>query len=370
MHLLTQIPSKRAAAELPKAPGWREIMRSCSSVNHVLVPKRRSYAQCAVSLPTGTPLRVAYCRSPEFTFRAQQLIRRHDCDILHVDRERLAPTFSALPLPKVLDATDSITLYLRRTLRYGPLPERLISAVELLKMSNFEGKMAAGYSACLVASYEDARALESAGCRTKIEVLPNGVDAQLFYRTPREVADTLLFVGGMHYAPNVDAAKWFTKRIFPQVKAVRPKSRLYLVGHRPGRAIKRLARFPGVVVTGTVRDTMPYFEHATVFVAPLRIGGGFPNKVAEALAAGVPMVATPTAHAGIPGLNPGTHLLEAEDPEEFAKNTLQLLQDPNLRSRLREAGRSFMQGNNYGWDNVVARLENVYHSSIAGRKTG
>jgi glycosyltransferase involved in cell wall biosynthesis len=365
VHLLTQIPSKRAAAELPKAPGWREIVESCSSIEHVVMPKRRSYAQCAVSLPTATPLRVAYCRSPEFTLKAQQLIRQHSCDILHVDRERIAPDFSFLPLPKVLDVPDSITLYLRRALRYGPLSERLISAVELLKMPNFEGKMAAGYSACLVTSHEDAQALESAGLQTELEVLPNGVDARLFNCTPSEMTDTLLFVGGFYYPPNADAAKWFTKCIFPRVKAVRPKTQLYLVGHRPGRATRRLARVPGVVVTGTVRDIMPYFERATVFVAPLRIGGGFPNKVAEALAAGVPTVATPAAHVGLPDLSPGTHLLEAKDPEEFAKKILQLLENPDLRNRLREAGRNFMQANNYSWDNVVVRLESVYLTSIA-----
>jgi glycosyltransferase involved in cell wall biosynthesis len=331
------------------------------------VPKVRSYAQCAVSLPTSTPLRVAYCRSPEFVLRAQQLIRQHKCDILHVDRERLAPDLGILPLPKILDATDSITLYLQRTLRYGPLSERLISAVELHKMPAFEGKMSVGYSACLVTSHEDAQALQSAGCQTELEVLPNGVDTRLLDCTPSETADTLLFLGGMYYTPTADAARWFTKCIFPHVKAVRPKTQLYLIGHRPGRAIRRLARIPGVVVTGTVRDIMPYLEHATVFVAPLRIGGGFPNKVAEALAAGVPTVATPTAHTGIPGLSPGTHLMEAKDPEEFAEKVLQLLEDPDLRGRLRDAGRNFIQANHYSWDNIVTRLESIYLSALQGR---
>ncbi len=366
VHLLTQIPTKRAAAKLSEAPGWRELVESCSTIDFVVVPKLRSYAQCAVSLPTSTPLRVAYCRSPEFVLRAQQLIRQHNCDILHVDRERLAPNLGTLPLPKILDATDSITLYLQRTLRYGPLSERLISAVELLKMPAFEGKMSAEYSACLVTSYEDARAMEFAGYQAKLEVLPNGIDTRLFDCTPSETTDTLLFVGGMYYAPNADAAKWFTLRILPYVKAVRPKTRLYLVGHRPGRAVRRLARVPGVTVTGTVTDVKSYLERATVFVAPLRVGGGFPNKIAEALAAGVPVVATPEAHAGIPNLIPGTHLLEAKDPEEFAKKILRLLEDPNLRARQRDAGRNFMQANHYGWDNTVARLENIYLASFEG----
>jgi glycosyltransferase involved in cell wall biosynthesis len=168
----------------------------------------------------------------------------------------------------------------------------------------------------------------------------------------------------MYYPPNVDAATWFTKRIFPRIKAVRPGTRLRLVGSRPTGAVRHLARISGVEVTGTVPDIVPYLERATVFVAPIRIGGGFPNKVAEALAAGVPTVATPTAHAGISGLVPGTHLVEATDPEEFASRTLQLLGDAGRRNRLRAFGQSFMRAR-YDWDEVVERLENTYISSIA-----
>lgn len=291
-------------------------------------------------------------------------MQQHSCDILHVDRERLASTFSVLPTPKVLDATDSITLYLQRTLRYGPLPDRLLSAVEILKIPAFESKMAVGYSSCLVTSYEDARAMRTVGCQTTLEVLPNGVDIPHFSRTRGELADTLLFVGNMRYAPNIDAAKWFTKHVFPCVKAVEPKTRLYLVGRRPDKAIRRLSHVAGVTVTGTVRDIRSYLERATVFVAPLRIGGGFPNKVAEALAAGVPIVATPAAHAGISGLNPGTHLLEASHPEEFAEQTLRLLKDPNLRNGLGDAGRKFLQTNHYSWDNMVTRLESIYSRAL------
>jgi glycosyltransferase involved in cell wall biosynthesis len=255
-------------------------------------------------------------------------------------------------------------------LHYGPLLKRLISAVELLKMPGFEGKMAAGYSICLVTSYEDAQALRSVGLQTELKVLPNGVDARLFDCTPSATNDTLLFVGGLYYAPNADAAKWFTRYIFPRVKRARPKVQLHLVGQWPGRAVQRLARIPGVMVTGTVWDVMSYLERTTVFVAPLRVGGGFPNKVGEALAAGVPVVATPAAYAGIPGLEHGTHLLEAKDPEEFANKTLQLLEDPDLRSRLSDAGRNFMQASPYTWDNIVARLESTYHSSIAAWNKG
>jgi len=292
------------------------------------------------------------------------LVQQHNCDVLHVDRKRIASALSGLPLPKILDATDSITLYMKRVLRYGSLPQRLISIVELLKVPSFEAEVCRGFSSCLATTDEDAQALRSTGVDTSLEVLPNGVDERFFRCARNEEADTLLFVGTMYYSPNVDAATWFSKRVFPRIKAVKPRARLRLVGSRPTRAVRRLAHISGVEVTGAVRDIMPYLERATVFVAPIRIGGGFPNKVAEALAAGVPTVATPAAHAGIPGLVPGAHLVEATHPEEFASSTLQVLEDANLRKRLRASERDFMR-TGYGWDEVVERLEKIYTSSRA-----
>jgi len=292
------------------------------------------------------------------------LVQQHNCDILHVDRKRIASALSGLPVPKILDATDSITLYMKQVLKYGSLPERLVSIVELLKVPSFETGVCKGFSACLATTEEDARALKSTGVDTRLGVLPNGVDERFFRSAPKDETDSLLFVGTMYYSPNVDAATWFSKHIFPRIKAVKPRTRLCLVGSRPTGAVRRLARMSGVEVTGAVRDIVPYLERATVFVAPIRIGGGFPNKVAEALAAGVPTVATPAAHAGIPGLVPGAHLLEATDPEEFASSTLQLLEDASLRNRLRTSGRDFMRAG-YSWDEVVERLENIYISSMA-----
>jgi len=239
-----------------------------------------------------------------------------------------------------------------------------VSIVELLKIPSFEAEVCKNFTACLATTEEDARTLGSACFDTRLEVLPNGVDERFFGCARREETDSLLFVGTMYYPPNVDAAKWLTEHVFPRIKAARPKTRLRLVGSRPTRAVRRLARIPGVEVTGTVPDIVPYLERATAFVAPIRIGGGFPNKVAEALAAGVPTVATPAAHAGISGLVPGTHLIEATSPEEFASKTLQLLGDAGLRDRLRTFGQDFMRAG-YSWDEVVGRLENIYTSAIA-----
>ncbi|MGH2698644.1 MAG: glycosyltransferase [Actinomycetota bacterium] len=364
VHLLIQVPSKRAAANMERDPSWSELTDTCASVNQVVVPTARSVAQSAASLPTRTPLRVAYCKSSRFTQRARELIRQHECDVVHVHRDRLAPAFRTLEQPKVLDANDSMTLYLRQMLRFGSPSTRLLSAFELIKTPPHEARMAAGYAACLVTSEADAQTLRSLNGNQEVEVIPNGVDDRFFAAEHRDAPDSVLFVGTMNYAPNVDAAVWFARRVWPQIRSARPQTTFRIIGHKPVLNVRRLARIPGVEVTGSVPSVIPALESATVLVAPLRVGGGFSNKIAEALAAGVPTVATPVARAGIHGVVPGVHLLEGRGSEELAAQTLTLLEDASLRARLTGAGRELIR-NQYRWERICARLEAVHRAAMA-----
>jgi polysaccharide biosynthesis protein PslH len=358
VHLLCQIPSEAAAAAVGSSPGWAAIEAACASVTWVVLTKRRSVSQALIAVPTRTPLRVAYCRHPDLRARASELIRAEAIDVLHVDRERLAPFFAGLAVPKVLDVTDSITLFLRRSLRRGPVGERLVSAAEIVKMPAFERRMGTAYDACLVTGEVDARALREVGAAGSLEVLGNGVEERLLEAERRPEEDLLVFTGNLSYGPNVDAARWFTRRVLPIVREDRPSARVALVGHHPARSVRRLDRRPGVEVTGTVPDTLPYLQRASAFVVPMRIGGGFSNKLAEALGAATPTVAAPPAREGLPGLVPGTHLLEAEGEEAFADAAVRLLSDPGLGARLGAAGRRFVR-QHHTWDGVVARLERI-----------
>lgn len=365
VHLLIQVPSEKAAANMTGDPSWRELAEVCASVDQVVVSTVRSVAQSAASLPTRTPLRVAYCNSTRFKQRAQELMRQHDCDVVHVHRDRLAPAFRSLEHPKVLDANDCMTLYLRQMLHFGKVSTRVLSAFELIKTPSHEARMAAGYAACLVTSETDAQTLRSLNGNQDVKVIPNGVDDRFFAAEPRDAPDSVLFVGTMNYAPNVDAAVWFARRVWPRIRAARPQTTFRILGHKPVASVRRLDRLPGVEVTGSVPSVIPALESATVFVAPLRVGGGFSNKIAEALAAGVPTVATPPARAGIPGVVPGVHLLEGRGEEELARQTLALLEDASLRDRLRGAGRELI-GRDYRWERICARLEAVHHAAMAG----
>src|SRR5262249_58738979 len=116
----------------------------------------------------------------------------------------------------------------------------------------------------------------------------------------------LVFTGVMDYLPNVDAVTYFVRDIWPIVRAAVPDAEFVIVGQSPSREVRRLARVPGVVVTGWVSDVTRYLQEAAAFVAPLRLARGIQNKILEAMAAGVAVVSTTAGVAGVgPAPRPG-----------------------------------------------------------------
>src|SRR5262249_59498312 len=88
---------------------------------------------------------------------------------------------------------------------------------------------------------------DALGGGERVAVVANGVDgdAFAFHDGPRPRA-RLIFFGNLGYFPNVDAVRWLVSEIFPRVRAEVPEAELRLVGARPARAVRALARTPRV----------------------------------------------------------------------------------------------------------------------------
>ena len=107
----------------------------------------------------------------------------------------------------------------------------------------------------------------------------------------------LLFVGALSHAPNVDALLWFAKEVMPLLRQRLPGVRLRVCGSDPTVSIQAL-QGPDILIEGFVEDLEPVYDACRLFVAPLRFGAGIKGKVAAALGAGLPVVASPVAAEG------------------------------------------------------------------------
>jgi len=182
----------------------------------------------------------------------------------------------------------------------------------------------------------------------------NGVDIDYFQPQERlqDGPPTLVFTGTMDYRPNVEGVCWFAEEVWPALRRDVPDLTFSIVGRNPTRAVRRLANVPGVNVTGSVPDVRPYLTKATLALAPLLMARGIQNKVLEAMAMGRAVVASPTALEGLE-VQIGAEVIEAQAPDEWQREILDLLQNNTRREGIEHAARSCVE-RKYTWD---ARLQ-------------
>lgn len=188
-------------------------------------------------------------------------------------------------------------------------------------------------------------------------IVPNGVDVEYFQPKPSALRTpySLVFAGGMDWFPNREAIKWLATDIWPKLVAREPRRTLTVIGKSaPPEILALAARDPRVTVPGFVPDIRPYLERASVYLCPIRIGGGTRLKVLDALATGIPLLATTLSVEGL-GLLSGEHFLEANTADQIVAQLDRLDADPALGDALSAAGRALV-ASGFSWDGIGARL--------------
>ena len=198
-----------------------------------------------------------------------------------------------------------------------------------------------------------------------VEVVENGVDLEYWtpsVEPPRE--RSLIFAGTLGWYPNRDAVEYLLSEVWPALLASNPDRRLTLVGRDAGPMAAAAAADPRVAVTGFVPDVRPYMRAASVYVCPIRVGGGTRLKVLDALAMGKPLVATGIAVEGL-DLVEGVHYLRAETPTEFVAQIERLELAADVRAALGAAGRRFVV-ERFGWNVIGRQLDRAYQRALSG----
>jgi sugar transferase (PEP-CTERM/EpsH1 system associated) len=349
--------------EPPPAPALEDVARFCDRI--VIVPHRPlgQIAGLLRGLASPRPLQSALFDTPALRLALRRLLAGERYDLAHVQLLRMAPSLDRdTPFPRVLDLVDALSLNMERRHRLDRGPTRWAAGLEARRLARYERHLCSTWDHATVVSEADRRAI---GSFPNLTISHNGVDLDLFGfdPAPRDPGQ-IVFTGNLGYFPNTDAAVWFSREILPLVRREEPGARLCLVGARPRRAVRALARQDGALrVEGPVPDLRPYLTRSRVAVAPLRAGSGQLFKVLEALACGTPVVATPIAASGLDAED-GRHLLIAEGAEPFARQVVRLLRDEELCSRLAREGRRLVE-QLYGWDRIVADLDALYESVLA-----
>jgi len=172
-----------------------------------------------------------------------------------------------------------------------------------------------------------------------------------------------VFTGSMDWMPNEDGILYFVDAILPLIRKQRPKVKLWIVGRRPGKKILALAESdPGIEVTGRVDDIRPSIAKGSVYIVPLRVGGGTRLKIFEAMAMGKAVVSTTIGAEGLPVTN-GSDIILADEPAHFADEVYRLLGSPAERKRIGDAARRIVE-EKYSWAAVARHVESVLSLAV------
>jgi hypothetical protein len=202
------------------------------------------------------------------------------------------------------------------------------------RWARFQDDVARSVDTVIVCSQGD---LERAGHANAV-IVPNGYEPPDHPLGKVAVGDppTVLFQGSMRYGPNTDGARWFVTDIAPLIRAQLPDTRVRLVGD-PDGVVMRLDLPPAVTVVGFVDSIETELAGADLVVVPLRYASGTRLKILESLAHRIPIVSTTIGAQGL-DLEPGRHLLIADDAPSFARACVSLLTDPIRREQLADEG--------------------------------
>ena len=158
---------------------------------------------------------------------------------------------------------------------------------------------------------------------------------------------------------------FFHETILPLIIQEIPEVEFIIAGMNPTQQIRRLEG-PNTIVTGFVPDMRLYLNRATVCVVSLRIARGVQNKVLEAMAMNVPVVATSVANRGI-NARDGQEILLADSPDTFSEAVVALLKDSGLRDLLVARARQFVE-RNFSWEQSFRMVDSAIAQAFGTKK--
>jgi sugar transferase (PEP-CTERM/EpsH1 system associated) len=355
-------------ADGPEDPANAEgLLPIVKSIDVVALSHRRAQLRALMALAGRSPLTLAYFNEPELRRRVKARLEGRQFDAIVIYSSGMAQFVEDGPdLPRIMVFSDLDSLKWRQYAENMRPPKRWIYDLEARRLLRYERRVAAEFDHslfCTERELQDSRLLLPGA---RISCLGNGVDLDYFRPMANaKLTNALVFTGIMDYFPNVDGVVWFGEEILPRIREQVPDVTLTICGARPAPRVKALERLPGVTITGQVPDVRPYLARASVGVIPLRLGRGVQNKLLEAMAMGLPTVATTVASGGI-NASEGTDLLVADDAESFAASVVRLLTDEQMRANMSRSARSAME-RNYHWDVQMSALENILASTSNGR---
>lgn len=295
---------------------------------HKIEPSRgwRRAAVYASKRARGVPARCCRGTSPELIAAGRDLAQRHDRGRVIVADANSATAMMPIARrrPIIYNAHNFEPDYVRSPILGNHGLARAMRR-------RYERKLIGLAAETWMVSEVDVQSARNLVPTAKVRYVPNVVDVtaivaqrvdhDVYHRTAPDDRGQVLLVGDFTYPPNRNGRELLVQSVLPLVWQSLPETRLKIAG-RDGRAWE--VPDPRIEVTGWVESLAALYAQADCVVVPITEGAGSSFKFIEALAYGVPVVATPQAARGL-GVAAGVHYLEGHDAATLAQAIVAVL---------------------------------------------
>ena len=342
----------------------------CATVDYFdLWPKKSKFHQVA-ALAAGSVYPRSFGelahKSRSFRDRMVEILETREIDIVHYDTIGLARYKAAAPgYPSVLTHhnIESALMARRAKVEKGYLGRQYVARQARL-LRDMERTESGKFDVNVMMSSTDEAELQAITGGVRTAIVPNGVDTEYFMPSASEPEQAIIYTGGMNMFANEDAVLHLLRDMWADIKAAVPDAKFYVIGQDPTREILDFAASdPSVIVTGFVDDIRPYVAKASVYVVPIRVGGGTRLKVLDALAQGKAIVSTSVGCEGIEVTDRKDIRIE-DTASDFVEATVELLKDKTERERLGRAARD-LAARRYSWEGIGSVLNRVYRDLVS-----
>lgn len=305
---------------------------------------------------SGLPLQCGYFYSRRNQKRFDEIVAQVRPDHIYCQLIRMAEYVKNYPVVKTLDYQDVFSKGALRRAEKAVWFMKPFFMMEYRRVARYENVVFNRFNHKTIITAVD-RDLIPNEHRDEIVVVANGVDFEHFSYHQEEKVYDLIFSGNMNYAPNVDAAEFLAKEIFPALKREMPGLKLVLCGATPAPRVKAL-QSEDVIVTGWVDNMAEWYAESRIFVAPMRMGTGLQNKLLEAMAMQLPCVTSPLAAKPLEHADAKQAVMPCSTTSGYVEAIRSLLQDPELYQRLSNNGYQYVH-EQYDWQNAVEKLQQL-----------
>lgn len=291
-----------------------------------------------------------------------EIIKKEKFDLIHAETFYVMSNISSnVNIPKLLvEQTIEYRVYQSYVSSISNFLLKKLLSVDVAKIKKWETYYWRVADKVIAMSEKDKEVMKMEIRSRDIDVVPNGVDTESFFNIKKTEIKrkTVLFIGNFKWIQNKEAIIYLREKVWPLILKGMPEAKLWIVGKNPSREVLEM-KCESIEIE-SVDDIKLAFANSSVLLAPMLSGGGTRYKILEAMASGTPVVSTTLGVEGLDVEN-NKHVFLGDSPEELAKLTLEILNNPRVADNVIVNARKLIESE-YNWQKIATKLNAIYES--------